>query len=444
MDDLRYARTPDGVHIAFRVLPGGNGQPLVYLPGMVYSIESILEDVPYARFVVGLTDLAPVILIERQGIGASDPLDPARDFWEQWVANVTAVLDEMQVQRAPLVGYLIGANIALETALRHPQRVTAVAALHAMVGISAASIEYQHDLNQRVVARDEDAGSDAWAQSVPSRAADPAFIDWSLRAGRLAASPSAAALLWDRVLRVSDLDDRITGITVPVLLMHRRGRLGAAGGAVETTRALVERMPDARMVILDGADLTPNAGDIDGLLFEIAEFLTGDRRSASLSRSVVTILFTDLVGSTKAVRTRGDADWRAVLDHHDRLIERTVRRHGGRVVKSTGDGALATFDAPSRALRCALGLRDSLTELGIGVRMGLHLGEVEQRGLDVAGVAVHLAARVMSTAGDGQILTTAALPLATLGSGFRYESRGVSTLQGFDDEFELFRLLGTD
>ena len=194
--------------------------------------------------------------------------------------------------------------------------------------------------------------------------------------------------------------------------------------------------------MLEGGDLIPNAGDIDGLLFEIAEFLHGAIHTASASRPITTILFTDLVGSTSAAHELGDANWRAVLDHHDHLIERTVRRNAGTIVKTTGDGALTTFDAPSRALRCALALRDAMADLDLGVRMGLHLGEVEGRGTDVAGVAVHLAARVMSAADDGEILTIAALPLSTLGGGTGFESCGAHALNGFDDVFELFRLIG--
>ena len=154
----------------------------------------------------------------------------------------------------------------------------------------------------------------------------------------------------------------------------------------------------------------------------------------------MSVLFTDLVGSTATARSMGDTDWRTVLDHHDRLIDRTVRRYGGTMVKATGDGALTIFDAPSRALHCAVALREQLARFGLQVRMGVHLGEIERRGDDVAGVAVHLTSRVMSAGNAGDILTTAAVPLATLGGGFTFESRGQHELKGFDDTFELFRL----
>lgn len=440
MQDLRYATTPDGAQVAFRVLPGGAGTTIVYLPGMVYSIESIFEDAPYARFVDGLTEIAPVVLVERQGIGVSDPLISERDFYEQWAADVVAVLDELGIAEAVLMGYLIGANIALETALRHPRRVTTAVAIHAMVTAGSLRLDEVRERNQRVVARDDDAQQRAWAETAPSRATEPAFIDWFQRVGRLAASPSTAATLWDRVLRRDDLDERLVAAEVPVLFLNRRGYMVTMDTDLARREALAAAMPSATLVVIEGDDGIPNSGDGAELLYEIGQFL--DHRAApTATRTLTTILFTDLVDSTISVRDRGDDVWRAVLDQHDRVIERTVRRHGGRLVKTTGDGALTVFDAPSRALRCAVELRRLLGDLGIGVRMGLHLGEVETRGSDVAGVAVHLAARVMGAADDGEIVAAATLPLAVLGGDFTFEPCGARRLKGFDEEFELFRLV---
>ena len=439
MGELRYATTPDSVQVAFRLLDGGTGTPIVYLPGMVYSIESIFDDAPYARFVDGLTEMAPVILLERQGIGVSDPLDSERDFYEQWVTDVVAVLDELGIERATLIGYFIGAHIALETALGHPHRVVSVVALHAMVAPADLRIEEMHERNQRIVARDDDAQRQAWDEAAPSRANEPAFVDWFQRAGPLAASPSTAAQFWDRVLRRGDLDERLLAAEPPVLLLYRRGYTLTMGMSLAARQELADAMPNATLVVIEGSDAIPNAGDIGELLYAIAQHLD-HRQAPSATRELTTILFTDLVGSTTAARAQGDEVWRAVLDHHDHVIERTVRRHGGRLVKTTGDGALTVFDTPTRALRCAVELRTVLADLGVGVRMGLHLGEVETRGSDVAGIAVHLAARVMGTAGDGEIVTTAALPLATLGGGFTFEPCGTRSLKGFDEGFELFRL----
>lgn len=439
MEELRYARATDGAHVAFRELPGAAGTPIVYLPGMLYSIESVLDDPPYARFVDGLTELGRVILFERQGITASDALDPDRDVYEQWTDGVLAVLDAVGVEQAALVGYVAGANIAIETALRYPDRVTAVVALHALLGVPADYLDTQRGLMLDVVDGDGDSQRTAYLLAAPSRATHPDYIEWTRRAGRFGANPSTAARFWDAVLRDNDLSERVVDLAVPLLSLGRRDFLGPI---TDSWRAAAESVPDAVVKVLDGGDLIPNAGDVDFLLVEIANFLRGEDATTSASRPVRAILFTDLVGSTTSVRTQGDADWRAVLDHHDQLVERTVRRHGGRLVKTTGDGALTVFDTPSRALRGAVALRDALAAVGLQVRMGLHLGEVETRGTDVAGIAVHLAARVMGTAGDGEIVTTAALPLATLGGGIDFEPLGARPLKGFDDEFELFRVAG--
>ncbi len=441
MDDLDYATTRDGKHVAFRVFSRGPGEPLLYLPGLLYSIESILEDPPYARLINGLAELRPLVLVERQGVAASDPLDATKDVWQQWAANVVAVLDHLGVERASLVSYAVGASIALETAIRFPGRVSSVVALHPVVIRAEADQRESRSRMLKVVDRDSGAGRDELALSAPSRASERGFVDWFVRVGRMAASPGAAAHFWEVVSQPSGLRDRVADIEAPVMLLCRRGYSDYSIGA-QGLSEMADRIPNGRLIVLDGADGLANAGDVDGLVFEIAEFLVGDQHSTKPSRPVVSLLFTDLVGSTATARSMGDADWRKVLDHHDRLIDGAVRRYGGTMVKATGDGALTTFDSPSRALQCALALREQLGGVGLGVRMGVHLGEIEGRGADVAGVAVHLAARVMALATAGDILTTAAVPLATMGGGFTFQSCGHHRLKGFDEEFELFRLLG--
>ena len=285
-----------------------------------------------------------------------------------------------------------------------------------------------------------DAGRDELTLAAPSRAADPGFVDWFVRAGRMAATPSSAAQFWEAMAEPTGLRERVGAIEAPVLLVGRRDFADFPGGAEDLVE-VAGRIPDGRCVVLDGADGLVNSGDVDGLVFEVAEFLGGEPHAARTARPMASLLFTDLVGSTATARSMGDADWRTVLDHHDRLIDRTVRRYGGTMVKATGDGALIVFEAPSRALQCAIALRAQLGDVGLGVRMGVHLGEIEGRGADVAGLAVHLAARVMSAAAEGEILTTAAVPLATLGSGLMFESWGSHELKGFEQEFELFRVV---
>lgn len=438
MNDLDWARTDEGKQVAFRVYSDSPGEPLVYLPGLLYSIESILEDPPYARLIDRLAEIGPLVLVERQGIAASDPLDTTRDVWDQWSDDVVAVLDHLAIDRASVVSSMVGATIALETALRFPDRIASVVALHPLLpGASADG----RDRMLKVVDRDVD-GLDELTLAAPSRVREQGFVEWFTHVGRMAASPNSATQFWEAVSRPSGLATRLEAMQTSAMLVCRRGYRDYPGGA-QGLAELAARMPTARAVTLDGDDGIVNAGDIDGLVFEIGEFLRGEHRVSSASRPLVSLLFTDIVDSTVSARSVGDADWRAVLDHHDDVIDRSVRRFGGVMVKATGDGALTIFDTPSRALQCAVALRTRLRELGLVVRMGVHLGEIERRGDDVAGLAVHLAARVMAAAGGGQILASAAVPLATLGGGFTFEPSGSRRLKGFDDEFELFRLAET-
>jgi class 3 adenylate cyclase len=437
--DLDYATTRDGSQVAFRAYSTGPGEPLLYLPGLLYSIESIPDDPLYARLINGLAELRPLVLVERRGIGASDPVDWSGDVWEQWASDVVAVIDHLGAERASVMSYSVGAAIALEAAARFADRVSSVIGLHPAALVPGADKGVGSVRMTKVVDRDPEAGHKEMVAAFPSRVHDEGFVDWFTRVGRVAASPANATRFWDTVFSPTGLRDRLGDIDASVLLICRRDYVDLAGG-VHGFLEVATWIPNSTAVVLDGADLMANAGDIDGLVFEVAEFLDVAQRTAKPSRPLAALLFTDLVGSTETVRSMGDADWRTVLDRHDQLIDRTVRRHGGTMVKATGDGALMTFDSPSRALRCATALRDQLFDLGLGVRMGAHLGEIEGRGADIAGVAVHLVARVMSLASRGQILTTAAMPLATLGGGFDFQSRGHHRMKGFEQEFEVFEL----
>jgi class 3 adenylate cyclase len=352
------------------------------------------------------------------------------------------VVDQLGAERASLIGSFVGANIALETAVRFPDRVASAIAMHPRLFPPDTDHEAVRDRMLKVVDRDAAAGRNELALAAPTRVSEPGFADWFARVGRMAASPSSATQFWEAASRPSSLRARVGAIEAPVLLLCRRDY--ADHGGVDDLTKIAAEIPAGRCVVLEGADGLVNAGDVDGLVFEVAEFLLGERHSATTLRPVVSVLFTDLVGSTATARSMGDTDWRTVLDHHDRLIDRTVRRYGGAMVKATGDGALTIFDAPSRALHCAVALREQLARFGLQVRMGVHLGEIERRGDDVAGVAVHLTSRVMSAGNAGDILTTVAVPLATLGGGFTFESCGQHELKGFDETFELFRLAEKD
>ncbi len=440
-DDLAYTSTATGDQVAYRVLPGPPGETICYVPGYLYSIESILDDPPYARFIAGLQRAATIVLIEKLGVGASDPLDPDRDHWVQWADGLIAVADAVGVDRMKLLGYGPSGDIAIFTGLAHPERIDAIAAFHPNLAISDEGLVAQRSMLDGVVGRDADTSDTAFDYVVPSRAHEAGFLDWNLRAGRLGAGPRAAATFWSTFKQESPLRDRGPELHARLTVIVNRAGMDRATGS-GPIEAFVRTVPDAELRIVDGIDVIPNAGDVDGLAYEVLDALAGDASRVTPARQLRSLLFTDIVQSTTSARLQGDDLWTKLLDHHDRTIERIVRRHGGNMVKTTGDGALMSFDSPSPAIDCALRLRARLAELDLTVRMGLHAGEVETRGHDVGGIAVHFASRVMSEAGAGTILASAVIPLAALGSGWRFERAGWRELRGFDGEHELFELVG--
>jgi len=272
----------------------------------------------------------------------------------------------------------------------------------------------------------------------PSLAEDPTVQPAVARGLRLAASPATAVAVM-RMLLELDVRPVLPAIRVPTLVLHRRDDqvLTPDHGLY-----LAERIAGARFVELPGADYAVAFGDVDAIVDEVEEFLTGVRGAPDTDRVLATVLFTDIVGSTERAAALGDQRWRAVLDAHDELAARQLARYRGTLVKTTGDGLLATFDGPARAIRCALALRDGLRGLGVEIRSGLHTGEVEQRGVDVGGMAVHIAARVQALGEPGEVLVTRTVKDLVVGSELRFAERGAHELKGVPDAWELFGVQG--
>ena len=437
MADLEFAELADGTQVAYNVLSTGFSQWLVWVPGLLYGIESIEDDIPYARFMHGLTEVANVVTIERQGIGASDMVDFEGDVYEQWADGVAAVLDDIGIATATVAGYAVGAATAAEFGLRHANRATSLVLMHLSIG----DFDQVQETMVAVVARDEEMSDAMLALTAPSRHDDDAYNRWNLEAGRRGASPRIAARYWESVLTMrGDLLDRLSSLQPRTMVLQRRD---AHLQPLSDAKIVAETIPDSVLRVVDGADMIPNAGDVDSLIAEIAEFLTGERRIPASEKPLAAMLFTDLVDSTKQVSEGGDERWRAKLDRHDELVARSLSAHGGLLVKSTGDGILATFDTASRALDGARELRSALNEIGLAARMGVHVAEIEHRGDDVAGVGVHLAARVMSVAAAGEILASDAVRLVTLGSDFRFTHHDTVELKGLDGTWNIFRLSWT-
>jgi class 3 adenylate cyclase/alpha-beta hydrolase superfamily lysophospholipase len=440
---LDYARNRDGAQIAFRVIGELSlTRTVVYVPGLLYPIEVIDDDPPYARFLHGLAAIGRVVVIERRGIGASDPIDWESDVFCAWADDVVAVLDALDVERTAIVGYASGARVALAAAARHPERIDGVVALHVGVAMDDIGRVERNVLRVGLAAavdRDSEVAASMRATTDPSRAADRAYQEWFERGGRLGAGPHAAASFWRAVL--ADTDDYralLGAIRAPTLVLHRAEQRLLP---LDASRLLADAIPTGEFRAIPGPDLSPNCGDVDALVGVIAEFLTGETITLATDRPLRALLFTDLVGSTATLSEVGDARWRQMLDLHDGLVRKALERHGGRVVKSTGDGVLAVFDNASRALRGATDLRSAVATIGLKVRAGVHVAEVEIRGDDVAGLGVHVAARIMGLAEADEILVSGAVAQVAMGGDSTFDSIGPRELRGIDRPVELARLI---
>ena len=278
------------------------------------------------------------------------------------------------------------------------------------------------------------AGPDALPIVAPSMADDLEYVEYFARVLRSATTPRQARDCFETYAK-TDIRNVLASVKVPVLVLHRSGdRLFP----VEQSRDLAERIPDAGFVELPGEDWNPWVGDTDALLTEIRAFVTGRRQTWEPDRQLATVLFTDVVKSTETVASIGDRRWRDLLDRHDDIVVREVERRGGRLVKTTGDGALATFNGPAQGIRTALAIRDALASIGVLVRAGLHTGELEVRGDDVAGIAVHIGARISDRAQPSEVLVSRTLPDLVAGSGLEFDDRGEYELTGVPGRWQLF------
>ena len=268
----------------------------------------------------------------------------------------------------------------------------------------------------------------------PAQMADPRFREWAGRLERLAASPSTIRRIFD-LIGEFDVRDVLPSIRVPTLVLHRRDDSFIK---IEHSRYIAEHIPGARFVELEGDENMFSVGDSEAVMGEIEEFLTGARHVGEPDRMLATVLFTDICGSTERAAEMGDRGWRFLLERHDALIRQALERHRGREVKRTGDGFLATFDGPARAIRCAASVADAMGSLGLEVRAGLHTGELEVMDGDLGGLALHIAARVMDSAGPSEVLVSSTVKDLVVGSGIDFEDRGPRELRGVPGEWRLF------
>lgn len=435
MPETKYAKSGD-VHIAYQVF-GEGSLDLVFLSSWICQIEHMWAHPSGQRFLSRLASFARVITLDKRGSGLSDRVAGSPDVDER-MDDIRAVMDAAGSERAALLGTSEGGILGAVFAATYPERTTALV----MSGSTARCTpddEYPWGFDAEARAQVEAYIENAWGSGAgvvymaPDYADDPAFRNWYAQLERLSGSPGSMLAMWDWNMEV-DIRGILDTIRVPTLIVHRAGdRLVP----VEHGRYLAEHIPGARYVELPGSAHYAFIGDVDAIVDEVEEFLTGMRSHAEADRVLATVLFTDVVGSTERASQLGDRRWRDLLAEHQSVVRRRLEAHRGREVQTTGDGFLATFDGPARAIRCACEIRDRSREAGVEIRAGLHTGEVEVVGDDIAGIAVHIGARVSSEAGPGEVLVSSTVRDLVAGSGIRFSSRGQHELKGVPEAWEL-------
>ncbi len=439
-EPIRYANNAD-VSIAYTV--GGEGPvDLLFIGGFVNHLE-IFGELPLAqRFWERMGSFARIVLFDKRGMGLSDR-DAGAYTLENVVDDALAVLDAVGMERVVVFGVSEGGSAATMLAATHPERVSAMVQYATYARVSQAPdysegvpLEVLRRLMTRMVEQWGDAVTiDLWA---PSLAGDPELRDWWARLLRSGGSPRSMRTI---ALTYEELDVRalLHAVRVPTLVLYRSGdRLVPAA----LSRTVARGIPGAREVELAGADHLFIAGDQDALIDEIEEFVTGRPAAAARDRMLASVLFTDIVASTERAVELGDRGWRELLGRHERLVERELVRYRGRLVKSTGDGALATFDGPARAVRSAIAIREGARAIGLELRAAIHTGECELIGSDLAGIAVHLTARMQAAAAPGEVLISGTVKDLVVGSGLEFEERGPHVLKGVPGEWPLYAVTG--
>jgi pimeloyl-ACP methyl ester carboxylesterase len=434
--ETRYARSGD-LRIAYQVV-GGGPFDLIYVPGFVSNIELFWERPEWASFFSRLAGFSRLILFDKRGTGLSDRIAGIANL-EERMDDVRAVMDAVRSERAALYGISEGGPMSLLFAASYPQRVRALV----LYGSYARhpSLTIKDYLNQRVELIDRSWGTGEYniGRFVRGMLPDDETRRFIARWERLSASPSAAIA----VLKMnSEIDARhiLPTIRVPTLVIHR---VGDSDVPVEAGRYLAANIPGAKYLELPGDNHIPvlEPDIINQIIGEVEEFLTGSRTDAEIDRVLATVMFTDIVESTKRAAEVGDRQWRALLDRHDDIVRQQLTRFRGHEVKNLGDGFLATFDGPARAVRCASAIAETVRPLGIAVRSGLHTGEIELKPHDIGGIAVHIAARVADIAEPSETIVSSTVRDLVAGSGLRFRDRGLHALRGLPEELHVYSVV---
>ena len=437
----RYARA-GGRHIAYQVV-GDGPFDLVFLPDWVNHIEVQWEEPRQERFLNTLASFSRLILFNPRGVGASDPV-PETPTAEHWMDDLESVMDAVGTKQAALFGVGVGGVISTLFAATYPERVRSLV-LYNSTARGIAGPDYPFGMSAEKLAELREMVEEHWGEGTtlsflaPEDAHDERLSAFMGRFQRLAASPGLAATVVEMMFRL-DVRHALPAIQCPTLVVHREGdRIFT----VQHGRYLAEHIRGSEYRELPGeGHIYWASGAAPALLDEVEEFLTGSRSSGPPDRVLATVLFTDIVDSTAKAADLGDHHWTNKIREHDAIVRRELGRHRGREINTTGDGFLATFDGPARAIRCAVAIRDAMGEADLRIRAGLHTGEIELRGRDVTGLAVHIGARVSAKAAPDEILLSRTVVDLVAGSGFEFGERGTHVLKGVPGEWQLFSYAG--
>jgi len=425
------------ISIAYQVV-GDGPFDLVYAPGWLSNLEYAWESPHYTDFMTKLGRFCRVLIFDKRGTGLSER-DVGFPTLEQRAEDITAVLDAVGSEEAALFGLSEGGNMATMFAATYPERTRALV-LSGTAARGSWAPDYPWRATVEVLDREIDYLRRNWGkpfnleEAAPSIAGDPAAEAWFGAFLRHSASPKAAELI-TRLHAEIDIRAVLPTLSCPTLVINREND---AWGPAEEARYVAGLIPNAILKIVPGADHIPWYGDQDRFLGEIEAFLTGERERRPSERVLLTVLMTDIVGSTERAAALGDSKWRALLDRHDEAVRRRVTAFGGQTVNTTGDGFITAFTGPTRAIQCAEAIQRDVARLGLDIRAGLHSGECERRGDDIGGLAVHIAARILDLAAPGQVLVSSTVKDLTVGADLVLTPAGRQSLKGVPGDWQLY------
>jgi class 3 adenylate cyclase len=427
--------------IAYQVF--GAGPPDLLIAGSTDAMDLRWDWPPFAHWLRRLASFSRVIQFDRRGSAASDPVSRAgASMWEDWADDARAVLDAAGSERAAVLGGFDSGPTVILFAATEPERTQSLI-LFATSARFVVADDYPCGLPPELIRASEAVVREKWGteelamRSARAAVDDADFRRWGAKSQRLSASARHAAATI-AALQSMDVRQVLPSVHTPTLIIHRKS---FSTVPLEQARYLADHLPDARLLLIEGDTPQPYVEPVEESLLEMQAFVTGTRdRAITADRVLATVLFTDIVGSTERAAAERDQRWRTLLESHDSSVRGVIEQSGGRLVKLTGDGVIATFDGPGRAVQCARALRSALRTLAIDIRAGIHTGEIELLGDDIGGIGVHVAARVMQNADDGKIWVSGVVPLLMTGSEMQFESRGEHALKGVPGDWTLFEV----